>query len=330
MQENKELVSGIILLAIGIPLILLPIIFLQALRLPQINQIPFLLRFLRSSPFLGLALCFLSWRLFGRCKNLSRKLLYTGELYIFVMSFIISLGLIEYSWTLDYIALQFLFFTIVIFTSNFVIVRKKTLLSVFLASSLFSIISAYFAYPFYQTSSSQLFYGITLFPNFQISSFFVLVFATTLLTLLFAYSLMSYLDSLLSEFLGRSVMSISATKSIAVHLQIVPMVLSPLAILQTFGKTEFLVPSTLFLYALCYSKFMTVIICPVITIIGRHIVSMKFLGITTLWSLISFVQNSFVIFNFVVLNMDAGAYAFVLIISSLFASALGISSSRSL
>jgi hypothetical protein len=328
MQEKKELVLGIILLAIGIPLILLPIIFLQALRLPQINQIPFLLRFLRSSPFLGLALCFLSWRLLGRCKSLSRKLLYTGELYIFIMSFFISLGFIEYSWTIDYIALQFLFFIIVISTSNFVIVRKKSLLSVLIASSLLSILSAYFAYPFYQTSS-QLFYGITLIPNFQISSFFVLVFAITLLTLLFAYSLMSYLNSLLSEFLGRSVMSISATRSIAVYLQIVPMVLSPLAILQTFGKTEFLVPSTLFLYALCYSKFMTIIICPIIAIIGRHIVSIKFLGITTLWSLISFVQNSFVVFNFVVLNMDAGAYAFVLIISSLVASALGISSSRS-
>ena len=155
-----------------------------------------------------------------------------------------------------------------------------------------------------------------------------MVFATSILTLFFAFSLMTYLDVLMQEFLGRPALSISFTKSVAFHLQLIPIIMSPLAILQMFGKTELLEPTILVLFNLCYSKLITVILCPIIAIIGDHINAIKFLGITTFWSLISFIQNGFVVFSFIALNVDAGSYGFTLVVSSLFASITGIASSR--
>lgn len=328
MQEKKEFRLGIVLLAIGILLIALPITFLQGFKLQIIYRIPLLLRFLRGSPFLGITICFLSWGQLGKYQNVSRKWLYFGEVYIFALGFLLGMGLVEYSWSIFFILFQFLFYAIVPSTSSFVKIGKKTLLSVLTASSLFSIVSSYFAYPFYESSRAEAELVLIFMPDLRVSFFYVLVFATTIVTLLFAYSLMTYLDILMHEFLRRPATSISAAKSIAVHLQLIPVVLSPLAILQTFGKTEFLEPTVFVLFVLCYGRFVTVILCPIVAIIGRNIGSMKFLGVASLWSLISFIQNASVVFDFIVLNMDAGSYAFTLIVSSLFASVLGIASSR--
>lgn len=326
MQKKNEFTLTIILLVIGILLIILSVIFT---RIPlYLSQIPLLSRFVPSFAFSGLVICFLSWRQLEHYINISRKWLYFGELYIFSWAFLISMVLVEYNWDLGNMLMQSLFFAVVISTSSFIKIRKRTLLAVFLASSVVSLVSSYVAYPFYKSGSGELFYGIRLIPKLLVSFFYVLIFETSIISLLFAYSWMSYIDSGVTEFLGKTATSTSAIKSVAIYLQIVPIVLSPLAILQTFGKTEFLEPATLILFLLCYGKFITVIMCPIIALIGKAIFSIKFLGITSLWALISLIQNLFVVFNFVAQNMDAGSYAFTLIVSSLFASALGIASSR--
>ena len=65
----------------------------------------------------------------------------------------------------------------------------------------------------------------------------------------------------------------------------------PLAFLQTFGKNEFLKPVVILLFGLCYSKIISVILSPLIAIIGKHIGDIKFLGIASIWSALSFIQK---------------------------------------
>lgn len=328
LQENNKLKVQIALLVIGILLIILPITVLQLLRLQIIYQIQLLPRFLQASPFLGLTICFLSWRKIVKIENISRKIMYAGELYVFIMAFLIGLGLVEYYWSIGFIVSQMVFYTTLLFTSSFVRIRNKTLLLILLTSSVFSIVVSYFAYPFYDSTRGETMFFLLFMPDIRISFFYVLIIVTTVLGLLFSFSLMCYLDAMMVELLGKQTISLSPLKSVAVHLQLIPILLSPLAILQTFGKTEFLEPAVLVLFTLCYAKLIAIILGPLLAIIGKHIGSIKSLGITSLWSLLSFIQTAFVVFNFIILNIDAGSYAFTLIVASLFATALGFASSR--
>lgn len=325
MEKNKRFAPAIILLAIGILLVILPTILLNMYNW---YQIVILIRLLRGLPFVGLIFCFLSWKQFQKQIDISRKLVFFGELYVMAWFFIVNIVLIGYSWDTGFMAFQALFFTVIISTSDFIKIRKKAFILFLLASCFVSVVLSYFAYPFYDTSQGGLWYGLSLMPNLLISSFYVLVFTSSLLSLIFAYILMTYIDVLMMEFLGRPTLRISAPKSIAVHLQIIPIVLSPLAILQIVGKTEFLEPTTLMLFSLCYSKLISVILCPILAFLGKGIFSMKFLGVTTIWSLVSFVQNLLIVFYFVASNVANGSYAFTMIVACLFAITFGITSSR--
>jgi hypothetical protein len=219
-------------------------------------------------------------------------------------------------------------FLLILLDSEFTKIQKKLLPIFLIVTALFSIIASYFAYPFYTKGGGELKYYFLPMPDLRVSFFYVMVFETAILSLLFAHVWMSYIDSFLVEFFGKVIPSISKTRIIAIYFQIIPIILTPIAILQIFGKTEFLESATFLLFALCYTKLINVIICPVIALIGKKIASAKFLGITSLWALISFIQVFVAVFNFVASNINAGSYAFIMSASSLFAMTLGIALSR--
>ncbi|MEM3700681.1 MAG: hypothetical protein QXL57_07450 [Candidatus Bathyarchaeia archaeon] len=108
----------------------------------------------------------------------------------------------------------------------------------------------------------------------------------------------------------------------------IPQVLSSFLIAQVFGRTECLESIAVLLYILCVSQTILYFYCPIIAFLGEKILTLKFVWITSIFYLISFISSVTVVFQFVVYNMNAGMYVLAVTTASLFASALGIAASR--
>lgn len=284
-------------------------------------------KFLPALPYFGLILCAHGLWILGNEFRLSSKDILTWELVLFLSSFEIGLFLVNDFLDLASVASHVLFFMVILQDSRFLKLRKKAILVSLLFSSIASVGVSFFAYPFFRSSGGQVFMYFRFAPSIQIPSFYILVFLTALVSLLFSYCWMSYLDSLLISF-ERRPPTASVLKSIVVYIQIIPIVLSPLAILQVFGNATLLQTATVFLANLCFSQMASFFVCLSFVTGGHRIFYLKNLGVTSLYSLISFAALVLVIFNFVAQNVDSGSLAFALIVCSMFASSLGVISSR--
>ena len=241
MKKSNPLIKGIVKITVisiftGLTLVLS--MLFPASGLPYLSA-PLLPRILMVLPFFGLYFCFSSWHEFVNSIGISRKVSFFGEAYIFFWGFLISIILINNLWDPIFSIMQCFFLIGVLTQSNFVKIRTKPLLAVILATIIITLLISYLGFPFY-TSNAQTFYYLRPFADFKVSSFFVLVFEEALLSLLFAYSLMSYIDSFAKEFLGgKTIETTSKSRFIIAHLELIPIILSPIAILQILGKTNF-------------------------------------------------------------------------------------------
>lgn len=223
------------------------------------------------------------------------------------------------------ILLEYYFFVFLILGSSFIKVKKE-ITEGFLIAGFIGLISAYFAYPFYNSAHGESFYIIVPFQT-QLPSFYLTLIVMTIVSYFFSYCLMSYFDYV-TILRGKRKIDVPTFKSIIAYFQIIPIALSPLALLTVINETQFLEDMTLYLYFLSFTQIIPMLSCALFWIIGNRISSIKYLGITSFYSLLSFVGIIIVVFNFVVQNIDSGAFGFVLIFCTLFASALGITFSR--
>jgi len=293
-----------------------------------LRTIPILSRFVPALPYFGLILSVLGLWIFGNDSQISAEFTLLGELIIFAFGFYVSIFVYNDSLQVESVGSRILFFLVILGNSSFLKSKTKAILVSLVFSSVVSIIVSFLAYPFFKSSTGQAFIFFRFAPNIQIPYFYVSVFLAALVSLLFSYCWMSYLDSLSRTLFGRNLAYTSASKSFAIYIQIIPFALSPLAILQAFGKTEFLQTTTIFLFNFCLSQMMMFFVCMIFEIAGNRIFNMKNLGVTTLYSSIAFVGLVLVIFNFLVQNVDYGSFAFALIVCTMFASSLGVASAR--
>jgi hypothetical protein len=327
LNKPVAVIGAIIPAILGIILIILYIVgFFYIADISRIFQLLGISRFVIGIPYFGLTLCIISYIIAKNKKLLlDSQISFLVEVLIFVISFDVSMLFVNGYGDFHLNLFRIIFFVALIAGSNFIKVKKEITIG-FLIAGFVSLVSAYLAYPFYNSASGESFYMIVPFQAL-LPSFYLTILVMTFVSFFFSYCLMSFFDNI-TILRGKRRIDVPAFKSIIVYFQIIPIALSPLALLTIINETQFLEDATLFLYFLCFTQIISMLSCAIFWILGNRISSIKYLGITSFYSLLSFIGITLVIFNFVVQNIDSGAFGFVLILCTLFSSALGITFSR--
>jgi hypothetical protein len=161
-------------------------------------------------------------------------------------------------------------------------------------------------------------------PNLTVSGWAYETILFSLMFFLSGFLWMSYSDFLLSIFRKPKKTSFALPQLIIAHIQLIPLFLFPLFVVQVVGRSELLEPIVINLFNLSISLLYLLPYCVILSLIGEKILKLRFLWITSIFSLISFSNAIYVAFQFIALNLDLGAFALGVIISSLLCYSIGI------
>lgn len=161
-------------------------------------------------------------------------------------------------------------------------------------------------------------------PNVTVSG---LTYTTVLISLIFFLSgflWMTYSNFWVSIFKKTEKTSFTLLQLIISHIQLIPLFLFPLFIVQIVGSSQLLEPIVIILFNFSTTLLFLIPYCLILSLLGEKIIKLRFLWITSIFSLISFCNAIFVAFQFIAFNLEVGAFALGVIISWLLCCSIGI------
>jgi hypothetical protein len=227
--------------------------------------------------------------------------------------------------------LAYLLFLLILFlTERFQYTKSPKITLLFLGLSIVvSLIISQITYPiFNQLENWNIFFMTIITPKIKIPYFYIYIPLLSLTSFFCGYCLLFYWDRLIGEIMEKRKTSISSAQSIFFHLQLIPLILSPMLIAQIFGRTEWLEPLTYALFFISVTQLVLLVYCPIVAILGDRIIGTRFLWLSSIYSLCSFISSIYVAFQFILSNVNNGTLALAITVALLFASALGTALSR--
>lgn len=242
---------------------------------------------------------------FEKRKKSYKQMLLPIEMFFFMIGYALNFNKTISEYVSPENALAYLFFLFIIVAYSSIIQssnRTGMVILMLITAGSVSLIIAYKTYPiFKQIENWDLIFIFRLPRNISIPFFYLVIPLLSITSFLFSYSWINYLDFTVAEFFGMKKLSMPPINSVLVHIQIVPQVLSPLLFAQLFGITEYFESIALVLYTICVSQTVLFLYCPIIAFLGKKILELKFMWITSIFSLASFISSVNVAFQFIAL-----------------------------